>query len=61
MKSGVKTTEFWITSILSIVGGLMALDVLPQESIWARVGGAILAAAASLGYTWSRTKIKTGG
>ncbi len=54
MKSGVKTTEFWITLVLVVLGAVLAAGLLPEDSAAARIVGAILAAAASFGYSVSR-------
>ena len=57
MKAGVKTSEFWVSAVLAVIGSLLATNVIPADSVWARVAGAVLAAATSLGYTWSRTQV----
>ena len=54
MKAGWKTTEFLITLALTLLGSLLAADVIPAGSVWARVGGAILATGAAMGYSISR-------
>lgn len=64
MKSGVKTSEFWVSVIISILGVLVALGVITpeqqgtlSESIQ-QIAGAIMAAAPIVGYALSRGAAK---
>ena len=58
MKSGIKTSEFWIT-LVGIVGG-MFLSVAP-ENVYSQVLGSIIAAVCGSSYTlgrsWNKGKI----
>ena len=55
MKSGIKTTEFWL-ALAVMVGG--ALAAVYQDSEFARIAGIIASSLAAAGYGWSRTRIK---
>ena len=52
MKPGYKSTEFWITAILTAVAAVGGL--LPDGSPEAKIVMSILAGAAAFGYTISR-------
>mgnify|MGYP006295731821 CR=1 FL=1 len=63
-KPGYKTTEFWLSLLATLLGFLLAsgvMDAVPQESWIARIVGGLVAVLASLGYSASRAKVKTGG
>lgn len=71
VKSGKKTTEFWVTMVVTVLGALLAAlgalfpqlqdnpDAVPE---WVRIasvlGGAAMSALAQLGYANSRAKVK---
>jgi len=64
MKPGIKTSEFWVTVIISILGVLVALGVITPEqkdtlaqSIQ-QIAGAVMAAAPVIGYALSRGRAK---
>jgi len=65
-KPGIRTTEFWITSVVAIVGAIMAFLPVAAEAepttleIVRQIGGIILAAGAAMGYTVSRGMAKKG-
>ena len=55
---GIKSSEFWLTLLSIVVGGLISSDLLVESSAAAKVvaiAGSILGA---LGYTASRTAVK---
>jgi hypothetical protein len=64
VKPGYKTTEFWVTIIIQILGILMVTgtitpeqsDVLGQSAV--QLGGIIAAVAAAFGYSLSRGRVK---
>ena len=58
MIRGYKTSEFYISAFVAIVGVLLASGVIPADTVWDKIAGAILAGLAALGYTGSRTRIK---
>jgi len=60
MKTGYKTTEFWMSLAAVIIGGLMASGLFSDDSFMAKAIGLIAGALASLGYTVSRTWAKVG-
>lgn len=59
-KPGFKTSEFWLMVAASILGILMASGVIVEGSIWYQIVGGAIAVLSGLGYTWSRTRVKTG-
>lgn len=61
MKSGYRTTEFWLSLAAALVGSLLAAGAFPSESPWARALGALAASLAALGYSVSRGAAKRGG
>ena len=59
MKSGLTTTEFWISAAAMLFNALVAAHFIPHGE---EVGAAISAIAAALvafGYTWARAFVKT--
>lgn len=63
MKPGVKTTEFWITSITNLVAMVFMSGVLSPEAVETsnNVLAAITAGLTNLGYVMSRGIAKKGG
>ena len=59
-KPGWKTSEFWLSSLATVGGILLASGAVAEGTAAAQVVGGILALLASLGYTASRTSIKRG-
>jgi len=51
MRTGWKTTEFWLSLAAAVVGVLASYGVIPEGSAWETV-------LAALGYTVSRTIVK---
>jgi len=60
VKPGYKTTEFWLTTVATIVGLVMASDIIPSDGIWPKITGLVVALLSSLGYTVSRGVAKKG-
>ena len=56
-KSGIRTTEFWLTAAAASVGFLVASGQL--NTTWQMALGSISAALAAVGYAWSRSRVKT--
>lgn len=60
-KSGVKTSEFWLTAFLTIfgvVGPMIQQWLTGREEPWAQIAGAILAGLSTSIYTWTRSNVK---
>ena len=57
-KPGFQTTDFWLSTIATLAGILLASGALAEGGTAAQITGGILAVLASLGYTASRTAIK---
>jgi len=60
-KPGFKTSEFWLTSITTLGGIVLASGAVAEGSATAQIVGGILAVLAQLGYTASRTQVKKAG
>jgi len=58
LKSGIKTSEFWLSAAAAIVGLLMTSGVFADASIWSKGLGLAAAALASAGYAVSRGMAK---
>lgn len=58
MTPGYKTTEFWLSLLVVILGAVAASGVLPQGGLAAQVVGGIMSVLGALGYTSSRTQQK---
>ena len=59
MKSGIKTSEFWLSTAAIVLGALLAAGVFGADNTTvAKIAGAALAALAALGYTGARTQAK---
>ncbi len=59
-KPGYKTTEFWLTTLATVVGLVLAADIVPSDGIWPKITGLVVALLSSLGYTVSRGITKKG-
>jgi len=58
MKPGYKTTEFWISMLAVLIGGVQASGLIPAESAVNQIIGTAVVALVSLGYTGSRLNLK---
>ena len=62
MKSGYKTTEFWLSTLAVIAGLIMSSGVLDglAETHWAvKVTALLISVLGALGYNAGRAKVKT--
>lgn len=59
-KPGYKSTEFWLSSIATILGIVLASGAVPEGGMVGQIIGGVLALLANLGYTASRTQVKKG-
>ena len=57
-KPGYKTTEFWLSLLGTLLGAVMASDILDADSIIVQVIGACLLVLTTMGYTAGRAKVK---
>lgn len=55
MRSGIKTTEFWLAMGVALAGALASVYA---EAEWAKVAGLVAAALATAGYGFSRSHVK---
>ncbi len=60
VKPGYQTSEFWLSTIATLAGVLLASGALPEGGTGAQIVGGLLAVLSSLGYTASRTSLKRG-
>lgn len=58
VKPGFKTTEFWLSLVVTVCGLLTASGVIPTGSVWAQGIGMVMAGVTALGYTGSRMNVK---
>lgn len=58
-KPGYKTTEFYLCAITVIVGILMGSGAFAETSTVYNILGFVSSTLATLGYTYSRAKIKS--
>jgi len=58
VKSGLKSTEFYLSAAAVIGGLLVANNVFADGSMAAKITALIVAGLAAIGYTAQRTKIK---
>jgi hypothetical protein len=59
-KPGYRTSEFWISIAVYLLGALAASGVLADDHIAMKVAGLALAALTSMGYSAARAKTKFG-
>lgn len=59
MKPGYKTTEFWMHLLVVILGAVMSVHVIPDTNPVAKLIALAVTVLTSLGYTVSRTIVKT--
>ena len=57
-KPGYKSTEFWLSSVATLLGIALASGLVPDGGTAAQLVGGALSMLASLGYTASRTQVK---
>jgi len=57
-KPGYKTTEFWLTAIVTILGLLTSSGAIGEESMVAKIIGGAMAVLATMGYSASRATTK---
>lgn len=58
MRTGYKTTEFWLSLVAMLVGALIASGVLADGGMPLQVAGMVASALAAMGYSSSRAKSK---
>lgn len=59
-KPGYKSTEFWLTVAVAIIGALMASGMFGEDHWAAKAIGLASSGLAALGYSSSRAKAKLG-
>ena len=61
VKPGYQTTEFWLSTLALLLGLALASGAVHEGGLAAQIIGGVLSVLSSLGYTASRTKIKSAG
>tara|TARA_R110000824_G_scaffold246105_1_gene435182 strand:- start:19013 stop:19228 length:216 start_codon:yes stop_codon:yes gene_type:complete len=57
-RPGIRSTEFWLTLLSIVVGGLVSSDLLAESSTAAKVVALAGSVLGALGYTVSRSLVK---
>ncbi len=57
-KPGYRTSEFWLTLALVLIGTLMASGAFGEDHIVIKVAGMAMATLKALGYTAGRANVK---
>jgi hypothetical protein len=58
MKSGYKTTEFWMIAAATIISTMLASGVFPEGSVTLKMLGIAASILTALGYSVSRSFVK---
>lgn len=58
VKPGVKTSEFWLILISIVLANILAVGLLPEDSVWAKVVVVAVNSLAALGYGLERVMVK---
>jgi hypothetical protein len=58
VKDGWKTSEFWISLFVVVLGAVVASGLLPAETVWFKLAGCIGSVLAAMGYSASRASLK---
>lgn len=58
MKSGAKTSEFWISVSAVVINGMIAAGLFPHSSELGQAVNGVCALLVAMGYTWARVFIK---
>lgn len=59
MKPGYRSTEFWLSLAAMLLGALMSSGLIESGSTWDKLVGIGASILGALGYTVSRTLVKT--
>ncbi len=57
-KPGYKTTEFWMSTVVTLIGLIVASGAIETTSTWGQVLAYAMSTLATLGYTASRGRVK---
>ena len=58
MRSGYKTTEFWLSAAAMLLSGCFAVGLIPTDGTWAKVAALAAFVLTSCGYTVGRSMVK---
>lgn len=58
-KPGYATTEFYLSLLAMMIGAATVCGLVPTEGPWPKVAAFVTMVLSSLGYTWSRSQVKT--
>lgn len=60
VKPGFKTTEFWLSLIVTVATLAIASGTIPTDNPYVQIASAIAAALSQAGYSFSRASTKNG-
>lgn len=55
---GVKTSEFWLTLVTTVLGGSVVVGLVPDAGTLSKLVALLLMVLGSYGYTAKRTELK---
>ena len=58
VKSGITTTEFWLSLAAVVAGAIAGSGLIAAESKAGQIVGLIVAVLGAIGYTFARTQAK---
>ena len=58
MKSGYKTSEFWLNLLVFLLGAALSSGIIADGGLAAKIVGGALSLLSSLGYTLGRVGVK---
>ena len=61
IKSGFKTTEFWLSLIVTVASLALASGTFPTDNPYVQIAASLAAALSQAGYSFARAKTKNGG
>ncbi len=56
---GYRTSEYWISLFAVLVGAFLASGAFAPDSVWMKLAGLLATILGALGYTVSRTMLKS--
>ena len=57
-KPGYKSTEFWLSTAVTVIGLVIASGAIEETSTWGQILAYGMSTLTTLGYTASRGKVK---
>lgn len=57
-RPGYRTSEYWITVLVTVAGLVLASGAIVEGSVWFKIASLVVSLGATVGYTASRTGLK---